>query len=162
MKKYLYNPIHGAPIKGWYDGNERWSLEVDEVKSFPERVADKLKETYGFLQEVSEEFLEANLAKLSVVSKVKVEGGEVVPKTEEEVAKDEEVAEEKKEKVKKVKTKLAKAKDASPDVVAYEDMNRGEVFAEVVKRNIEIKGLGKNRITKEQLISLLKNDDAIK
>lgn len=161
MKKYLFNPPHGAPIKNWYDGSERWTLEVDEVKGFPLSVADKMKEIFGFLQEVSEEVLEAYLSKLQV-SKVKVEGTEIVPKTEDEIAKEEAEVEVKKEEVKKIKAKVKKAKDAKPEEVNYETWSRGEVFAEVVKRKIEIKGLGKNRISKENLISMLKNDDASK
>lgn len=163
MKIYLYNPSNGAPIKNWHDGSSRWSLDVDEVKAFPEHVATKLAEIFGFLQRLNEGEAEAKLAQLEqeTPSQVKVGPlGNLIPKEEIEIAKDEEEIKEKKTKAKKIVEKVKKAKDAEPENPPYEDWSRGELIAEAHKRKIEIKGLGKGKITKEQIISLLENADA--
>lgn len=161
MKVFLLNPTNGAPVKNWYDGSNRWSLDVGEVKAFPPAVADKLTEIFGFLQKLSEGEAEAKLAQVEQEepSQVKVGPlGNLVPKTPLEIAQDEEVLKEKKVAVKKMVEKVKKAKDAEPENPPFEEWSRGELIAEAHKRKIEIKGLGKGKVTKEQIISLLENE----
>ena len=163
-KVFLYNPQNGSPIKNWYDGSERWSLEIDEVKGFPTQTANALRGVFGFLQEVSEQDSEALLLRLEEKEKnpttVRLDGsGDFVPKPESEIKAELEEIKKKKEVVKKVLAKVKKAPEAKPENPSYDEMNRGEVFAECVKRGIEIKGLGKSRVSKEQLVALLINDD---
>jgi len=165
MKQYVYNPSSGSPVKNWYDGSSRWSLDKDEVKAFPPNVAEKLVEIYGFLQLVSEEEAESKLAQLenSAPSRVKVAPtGELVPKSEDEIKADEDIVKVKKESVKKLVKKVKAAKDAEPENPPYDEWSRGELIAEAHKRKVEIKGLGKNPVSKEQIIMLLENDDASK
>ena len=161
MKVFLFNPSNGAPIKNWYDGSNRWSLDVDEVKSFPSATADKLVEIYGFLQRLSEGEAETKLAKVEDEKPAQVKVGplgNLVPKAPEELAQDEEETKEKKVKAKKLVEKVKKAKDAEPENPPYEEWSRGELITEAHKLKIEIKGLGKSKITKEQLVNLLNNE----
>ena len=163
MKKYLFNPDNGAPIKNWFDGTNFWNLNVGEVLAFSEQAANGLLKTYGFLQELSSEEFEVQLAKLDTEpAKIKVDSdGSLQPKTEEEVKIEKEVLEVKKEKVKKLKKKVKEAKDAEPAKPEYWELPRGALINEVNKRGIEIKGLQTKgvHISKEQLISYLENDD---
>src|SRR3990167_8374969 len=161
MKVFLLNPTNGAAVKNWYDGSNRWSLNVGEVKAFPPAVADKLTEIFGFLQKLSEGEAEAKLAQVEQEepSQVKVGPlGNLVPKTPLEIAQDEEVLKEKKVAVKKMVEKVKKAKDAEPENPPFEEWSRGELIAEAHKRKIEIKGLGKGKVSTEHIISLLKNE----
>ena len=161
MKIFLFNPTNGAPVKNWYDGSNRWSLDIGEVKSFPPAVADKLAETFGFLQRLSEGDAEAKLAQAEQEepSQVKVGPlGNLIPKTPTEIAQDEEVVKEKKVSAKKIIEKIKKAKDAEPENPPFEEWSRGELIAEAHKRKIEIKGLGKGKVSTEHIISLLKNE----
>ena len=161
MKIFLFNPTNGAPVKNWYDGSNRWSLDIGEVKSFPPAVADKLAETFGFLQRLSEGDAEAKLAQAEQEepSQVKVGPlGNLIPKTPTEIAQDEEAVKEKKVSAKKIIEKIKKAKDAEPENPPFEEWSRGELIAEAHKRKIEIKGLGKGKVSTEHIISLLKNE----
>src|SRR3989338_9480442 len=74
-KKYLYNGDKGENIKKWFDGTNFWKLEVGEVAAFPDKVGERLKTTYGFLQEVNPEDYDSYLAKLEKqeVSKVVID-----------------------------------------------------------------------------------------
>ena len=167
MKTYIYNPESGAPVKNWFDGHSYWSLEVGEVAAFPERSAEMLKDTYGFLQVISLEEFEARLAKLDKeeVSTVRPNAdGQIVPKSEAELEADKKALEAKKKEAKALKSKVEKAKDAEPAQPAYWEMPRGALIAEVAKREIDVKGLGKkgSYISKEQLINYLESDDASK
>lgn len=164
MKVFLHNPTNGAPIKNWYDGSERWSLDVGEVKAFPTKAAEALSAVFGFLRVVSEEEYELMLARLEEKEKnppkVKVDAsGDLVPKADAEVAAEVEKTKKEIDTVKKVLAKVKKAPDAKGENPPYSEWSRGEVFAEVGKRGLEIKGLGKSRISKEQLINILENDD---
>src|SRR3990167_11315562 len=161
MKIFLFNPTNGAPVKNWYDGSNRWSLDIGEVKSFPPAVADKPAETFGFLQRLSEGDAEAKSAQAEQEepSQVKVGPlGNLIPKTPTEIAQDEEVVKEKKVSAKKIIEKIKKAKDAEPENPPFEEWSRGELIAEAHKRKIEIKGLGKGKVSTEHIISLLKNE----
>jgi len=163
MKKYLYNPKSGAPIKNWYDGSNRWSLGVDEVKAFPLDVAEKLAGVYGFLQVLDEDTAERRLEAIPEPAVVEVAPtGELVPKSEEKLEVEKKIVEVKKEEVKELIKKVKKATEAKPSNPAYEDWSRGELISECHKRNIEIKGLGKSVISSKRIISLLENDDAQK
>ena len=162
MKIYLYNPSSGAPIKNWYDGSSRWSLEVDEVKAFPSAVADKLCEIYGFLQRVSEQESEQKLAELEAKEPAVVKvapTGELVPKTEAELVVEKKEIEEKKSVIKKLAAKVKKAPEAEPSNPPYIEWSRGELISEAHKRKVEIKGIGSSRVSKEQIIALLENAD---
>src|SRR3990167_9302964 len=108
MKIYLYNPESGAPIKNWSDGSNFWKLGIGEVAGFPEATAKMLKATYGFLQEVSQEDFEAQLAKFEKEepTKIKVDSdGALVPKTDEDIEGEKEAIEIKKKMIKKTKEK---------------------------------------------------------
>lgn len=164
MKKYLYNPKSGSSIKNWYDGTNYWNLEVDEVAAFPEGTGEKLQRTYGFLQELSPEEFEVQLAKLEKVEPVKIKvdaDGSLQPKSEEEMEEDKKSLEVKKEKVKALKKKVKEAKDAEPAKPKYWELSRGALINEINKREIEVKGLNKKgvNVTKEQLINYLENYD---
>ena len=161
-KVYLYNPEDGAPIKNWWDGSDRWNLDVGEVKAFPERAAELLTDVYAFLQKVSLEEYEEKIAKLEneETPKIKVgaEGG-FVPKSSQELDQDEASKEKKKAKLKKEKDKVVAAKDAEPENPNLWELSRGDLINECTRKGIEIKGLGKKgvRVTKEQIINLLEN-----
>ena len=164
-KKYLYNPSSGAPIKKWYDGTNFWKLDVGEIAAFPEKSAELLKYTYGFLQEVSPDDFDSYLAKLEKeeVSKVVVDAnGQAQAKPVEAVEAEEKVLEKKKKVAKEVKAKLAKAKDAEPDKLNYWEMPRGALLNELDKRGVEVKTAKGVYVTKEHLITLLENDDNTK
>lgn len=164
-KIYIYNPPTGSPIKNWYDGSSRWSLDVDEAKSFPESVANNLASTYGFLEVINESEVDSLVARLEEkkVSKLKATpDGEIVPKEEEEVAKEEVELEEKKKTTKKLVARVKKAEVAKPEKPGYDELSRGDLISECHKRKVEIKGLGKSYISKKQIIMLLENDDASK
>ena len=162
-KVYLANPDNGAPIKNWWDGSNRWSLGVGEVKAFPVEAARHLLAVFGFLQEVSVEEFETRIAALDRVEvpkiKVSPEGG-LVPKPEVEVQAEVEVLETKKATLKKEKKKVEAAEDAEPEKPDYWELSRGDLINECQKRGIEIKGLGKKgvSVTKEFIINLLEND----
>lgn len=163
MKRYLLNSEKGAPIKNWYDGSNHWSLDVGEVKAFPEAAADLLVNVYAFLQEVSVEEYEAQLAKLDKVVPMKVKVGDeggFVPKNENEIKEEKEELEVKKTNVKKAKKKVEEAKDAEPEKPSLWEMTRGALIALAGKKNVEIKGLGKKgvKVTKEQIINLLEDE----
>ena len=162
MKVYLLNPESGAPIKNWWDGNDRWSLDVGEVKAFPEGAAEKLRNVYAFLQVVSLEEYEARLAKLESqsVAKIKVsDEGQLVPKTDEEIEAEKALIAGKKEKIVKEKKMVASAEDAKPDKPNFWELSRGDLINECNKLGIDVKGLGKKgvKVTKEALINLLEN-----
>ena len=163
MKKYIYNPNNGALIKNWFDGSSFWNLKVGEVSAFPLDVGERLMRTYGFLQELSPEEFEVQLAKLEKEpAKIKVDSdGSLQPKSDEELKVEKEVLEVKKEKVKELKKKVKEAKDAEPAKPEYHELSRGALINEVNKRGIEVKGLNVKGVwvTKDQLISYLENDD---
>ena len=164
-KTYLFNPLSGSKIKNWSDGSNFWALDVGEIAGFSEKTAEMLRSTYGFLQVVSQDEYEAQLAKLesTEIPKIRVgSDGSLQPKSSSEIAGEKATLEEEKKALKAGKEKLDKAKDAEPDVMDYWEMNRGSLINELKKREIEIKGLGKKGVTvsKEQLINLLENDDA--
>ena len=114
------------------------------------------------MQVVSPEEFDSYLAKLDKkeVSKVVVDDKgqaqakpvEVVEKEEKELVEDKKVAKELKEKVKK-------AKDAEPDDLEYWEMSRGALLNELDKRGLEVKTAKGVYVSKEQLISLLENND---
>ena len=161
-KKYLYNPTNGAPIKKFFDGHNFWKLDVGEIAAFPEKTGELLKYTYGFLQEVSPDDFDSYLAKLEKeeVSKVVVDtNGQAQAKPVEVVEFEEKKLEEKKKVAKEVKGKLAKAKDAEPDKLNYWEMPRGALLNEIDKRELEVKTAKGVYVSKEQLISLLENND---
>ena len=161
-KIYLYNPDNGASIKKWYDGTNFWKLGVGEIAAFPEKAGQLLKHTYAFLQEVSPEDFDTYLAKLEKqeVAKVVVDANGQAQAKPVEVVEAEEVALKEKVKVaKKIKTKLKDAKDAEPDKLGYWEMSRGALLNEIDKRDIEVKVAKGVYVGKEQLISLLENDD---
>lgn len=163
-KIYLYNPERGSPIKNWYDGTSYWKLAVGDTAAFPQEVGRRLKQTYGFLQELSAEEFEVQLAKLAKAEPARIKvspEGQLVPKSEEELAEEKKQFEVKKEEIKSLKEKMAKAPEAKPDEPAYWELSRGALINELDKRGVEIKGLNKKGVyvTKEQLISLLENDD---
>lgn len=161
-RKYLYNPESGAPIKKWYDGTNFWKLDVGEVAAFPEKVGDRLVHTYGFLQEVNPEDYDAYLAKLekSEVAKVVVDDkGMAHAKPSEIVDAEEKALKVKIETAKKIKDKVKKAKDAEPDKLNYWEMPRGALLNEIDKRGLEVKTAKGVYVSKEQLISLLENND---
>ena len=162
MKQYLYNPENGAPIKKFYDGHNFWKLDVGEVAAFPEAVGERLKHTYAFLQEVNPEDYDNYLAKLEKqeVSKVVVDDvGQAHAKPFEVVEAEEKVLKVKVETAKKIKDKVKKAKDAEPDKLNYWEMPRGALLNELDKREVEVKSAKGVYISKEQLISLLENND---
>ena len=164
MKKYLYNPNNGAPIKNWFDGSSHWNLDVGEVLAFPKDAGERLLRTYGFLQELSPEEFEVQLAKLEKTepAKIKVDSDcSLKPKSEEEVEAEKESLEAKKEEVKKLKKKVKEAKDAEPAKPHYYELPRGALINEINKRGIEVPGLGKKsvNVTKDQLINYLENND---
>lgn len=163
-KTYLHNPESGAPIKNWYDGTNFWSLGIGEVAAFPERAAHMLKETYGFLQVLSLDEFEAQLAKLDKeeVATVKPNAdGQIVPKSDDELSVDKEVLVKKKKEAKILKAKIEKAKDAEPVKPEYWEMSRGALINEINRREIEVQGLGKkgSYISKESLINYLESND---
>ena len=161
-KKYLYNPDNGANIKKWFDGTNFWKLEVGEVAAFPDKVGERLKTTYGFLQEVNPEDYDSYLAKLEKqeVSKVVVDNeGMAQAKPVEIVEAEEKVLKEKVKVAKAIKEKVKKAKDAEPDDLDYWEMPRGALLNELDKREVEVKTAKGVYVSKEQLISLLENDD---
>src|SRR3990167_8101156 len=164
-KKYLYNPSSGAPVKKWFDGTNFWKLDVGEIAAFPEKAGELLAHTYGFLQEVSPDDFDSYLAKLEKeeVSKVVIDtNGQAQAKPVEVVEFEEKKLEEKKKVAKEVKVKLGKAKDAEPDKLGYWEMPRGALLNELDKREIEVKTAKGVYVSKEQLISLLENDDNTK
>src|SRR3990167_3854222 len=115
----------------------------------------------GFL-EVDPEDYDSYLAKLEKeeVSKVVVDAnGQAQAKPVEAVEAEEKALEKKKEVAKEVKAKLAKAKDAEPDKLGYWEMPRGALLNELDKRGVEVKTAKGVYVTKEQLITLLENDD---
>ena len=134
---------------------------MNEVKAFSPAVADKLVEIFGFLQKVSEQESEQLLAKLDVepVAVKVAPTGELVPKTEEELAGEKAEIEEKKTAVKKLTAKIKKAPEAEPENPPYKEWSRGELISEAHKRKVEIKGFGKGYVSKEQIIQLLENND---
>lgn len=162
-KVYLYNPENGAPIKNWWDGHNFWTLGVDEVAAFPEDAGNRLKMTYGFLQEVSPEDFELKLAKLNRAepSNIKVGPNGLTEKSAEEIEEEKKAIEKEKAVAKKLKVKLDKAKDAEPEKPEYWERPRGSLMAEVKNRGIEAKVLEdkKNYVSKETLIQLLENND---
>ena len=162
MKVYLYNPKNGAPIKNWFDGSNRWSLDIDEVKAFPPSVADSLSGVFGFLQRLDENTAERMLEIPEPTVVEVAPTGELVPKSEEKLEKEKEVIKVKKAEAKELISKIKKAPEAKPSNPGYEDWSRGELISECHKRNIEIKGLGKSVISAKRIIALLENDDAQK
>ena len=161
-KKYLYNPENGANIKKWYDGHSFWKLNVGEVVAFPEAVGERLQDTYAFLQEVNPEDYDAYLAKLDKleVSKVVVDDvGQAHAKPAEVVEAEEKALKEKVKVAKEIKDKVKKAKDAEPDKLNYWEMPRGALLNEIDKRGLEVKTAKGVYVSKEQLISLLENND---
>ena len=161
-KKYLYNPGNGANIKKWYDGHNFWKLEVGEVAAFPEAVGERLMYTYAFLQEVNPEDYDNYLAKLekSEVAKVVVDDkGMAHAKPSDLVDAEEKALKEKVKVAKAIKAKVEKAKDAEPDELHYWEMPRGALLNEIDKRGLEVKTAKGVYVSKEQLISLLENND---
>jgi hypothetical protein len=162
MKLFLYNPENGSSIKKWYDGSSFWKLEVGEMAAFPVAVGERLKETYGFLQVVSPEDFDSYLAKLDKkeVSKVVVDSqGQAQAKPVEVVEKEEKALLEEKKLAKEMKEKVKKVKDAEPDDLEYWEMSRGSLLNEIDKRGLEVKTAKGVYVSKEQLISLLENND---
>ena len=162
MKIYLYNPDNGANIKKWYDGHNFWKLDVGEVAAFPDAVGERLKDTYAFLQEVNPEDYDVYLAKLEKqeVSKVVVDNvGQAHAKPAEVVDAEEKALKAKVEVAKKIKDKVKKAKDAEPDKLDYWEMPRRALLNEIDKRGLEVKTAKGVYVSKEQLISLLENND---
>ena len=164
MKVYLYNPESGAPIKNWNDGTNRWSLAVGETKAFPLEAGNGLKETYGFLQVVSEQEFDNALDALDKkkLAKIKVdEDGSLVPKEEEELKEEQERTETKKKNLRSLKAKIKDAEDAEPEKPTYWELPRGDLINEVRKRELDVKGLNKKGsfVSKEQLIAYLEQDD---
>jgi len=161
---YLYNPKNGAPIKNWNDGQNRWTLDVDEVKAFPEKAAELLSGVYGFLRKLTEDEAETMLeiAQSKKVEQNKVVEGIIVSKTNEEIAVEEEVIKKAEKEAKEIVAKIKKAPEAEPSKPKYEELNRGDLISECHKRKIEIKGLGRSYVSKEHIIQLLENDDASK
>ena len=161
-KIYLYNPENGGNIKKWYDGHNFWKLEVGEVAAFPEAVGERLKYTYAFLQEVNPEDYDSYLAKLekSEVAKVVVDDkGMAHAKPSDIVEAEEKALKEKVKVAKAIKVKVEKAKDAQPDKLNYWEMPRGALLNEIDKRGLEVKTAKGVYVSKEQLISLLENND---
>lgn len=163
-KIYLYNPDNGSPIKKWFDGMNFWKLDIGEIAAFPENSGTRLKTTYGFLQVVSPDEFDAYLAKLDkqVISKVKVGVEGLEPKPADEVEAEEQVLEIKKKEAKAMKAKIKTAKDAEPDKLNYWEMNRGLLLNEIGRRGLEVKTAKGVYVSKEQLISLLENNDNTK
>lgn len=164
-KKYLYNPKNGSPIKNWYDGTNYWNLEVGEVVAFPKDSGERLLKVYGFLQELSPEEFEIQLAKLEKAEPVKVKvafDGSLQPKSEEELESDKKELNAKKEQVRELKKKVKGAKDAEPAKPAYWELSRGSLLNEINKRGIELKTAKGVYITKDQLINYLENYDSTK
>ncbi len=164
-KTYIYNPTDGAPITNWYDGHSYWSIAVDEVKNLPPDVAKRLKATYGFLVEITQEEAESMLARVEETIKSpapnKVVGGEIVVKTEDEIVQEIAAAQTKKGFLKKLLAKIKKSSEdeSKPAQPKYEDLSRGLLLSEAIKRNLDLKAFGKTKITKEQVISMLRNND---
>ena len=139
-------------------------MKVGEVRAFPVDAGTRLKEVYGFLQEISLEEYESKITALEKeeVPKIKVDSeGKLVPKSSDELKADEGTRKEKISKLEKEKDLAENAEDAEPEKPGYWELSRGDLINECNKRSIDVKGLGKKGVyvSKEQLINLLENDD---